>query len=1112
MILKISRPFLILFLIAVLWSVCLPRFGAAGEIAILQENFPARLSHADPVELRDFLASKPLEVQLITAEDLADPNKMNPATIDAVILPYGACFPLQARDAFVDYLKRGGAFVSLGGYAFDDLMEKKNGSWEKVDTDDPNQFLSGRRGQPGDWMRFQPDQIVIFDPTFPFKRVAFIEPNPAYFAKFNAEHETLTLEGFPATALTGNNTAVFAKPYARWIPLVQAYDRYHQPRGAVFSLMYHHDGPYKGSAWAFSGVTNVNLFSREHPGMLDMLHQALRAIRERVFLVDVELAPRASGPAEMELIVRAANFSGQPQKVSLAVHGAKEPDGQPWTLPPGAIMRQAHIFSENDFTENYTPVRAVLRKSLSGPEGDSVIYDSLVTAAVNPDVLRASGPQVTFTDNYFRVDGRPAFLFGTNQTGVMWFSPRENPATWDKDFSQMRRFGLRVLRVLHFSPYAAKGYEGQGIHTSLDLARKPPEKLIRQTDELVAMCARHGLILILTLHDWLDVDLTDEELEAQKTWNRFWAERYKDARHVLFDIQNEPSVRPPAQSDEGLMWNSFLQIKYGTVEKLREAWDRYAVEQSLSKIPPGPGPDEWENPRAVDHNEYRAWLLKRWIQGNTEGIRAGSLDSLATVGFLQFEWPADKFLSTSSLDFSNTHYHGPFDLFAPIFKLTDRRFRDQGLSVGELGAWAAHEARVQGRFEDSTETSIRHFFAVGHDTLGLGGAFALNWDLKDLDDCVFPWGLTCAQDGVPKDWYFAYRSLSYLFSRFQPQYEPPEIYFVIPDNHRLGAQTQKIHEALHRGLRLLIACHVNFGVINERSLDDLPMEANTLFWPIPYCPDDAVFEQVRRFVERGGILYFSGDIGFDPSRKPTRAARFEQLGLPPRQPQIPGFTDSPYGLTEWITARLGSGQVFYLPVPVELGPVNPAAWNPYADVFEQTHQKRMDVTPDDPALHRFSIPETNGNRIFTLFRCEAGEDSKAYRFDTGRGILTVSLRGWETGLLHLSRDGRPLAVEGTGEISWNTDTILETDAHVIVVDRDQRGLLESRQMVILPTRTGRMEIAAPALKNPVLEAGAWENESTWNSFGSEPFTREGNRIRFTIDPDMSMAMLLLVER
>lgn len=1112
MILKNSRYLLILFLLAVV-VVCLPLFSAAGEIAILQEDFPARPSHADPGELRDYLISNQLAVQLFSAEDLADPTKMNPAALDAVILPYGSFFPLQARESFVDYLKKGGAFVSLGGYAFDDLMEKKNGAWEKVETGDPQQFLSGRRGQPGDWMRFHAGQIVIFDPTYPFKRVAFFESNPSYFAKFNAEKETLALEGYPATALTGNNTAVFAKPYARWIPLVQAYDKYHQPRGAVFSLMYHHDGPYKGSAWAFSGVTNVNLFSREHPGMLDILAQALRAIRERVFLVDVELTPRAGGAAGMELIVRVANFSAQPQNVSLAAHGAEEADGKPLTLPPGTITRQAYSFQENELAGEYAPVRAVLRKSLSGPGGELEIRDELTTANVNPDALRATGPQVTFAGNYFRVDGRPTFLFGSNQTGVMWFSPRENPATWEKDLDQMRRFGLRVLRVLHFSPYAAEGYAGRGGHSPLDLAKQPPEKLVRQTDALVAMCARHGVALILTLHDWLGAELTDEELEAQKTWNRFWAGRYKEERHVLYDIENEPSPRlPSSNSDMTLMWNAFLQIKYGTVEQLREAWGRYAVAEPLSKIPLEPGPDEWDNPRAVDFNEFRAWLVKRWIQGNAEGIREGSLDALATVGFLQHEWPADKFLPTGTLDFSNTHYHGPFDRFSPIFKLTDRRFRGQGLSVGEFGAWAAHEARVQGRFEDPTETSIRHFFAVGHEALGLGGAFALNWDLKDLDDCVFPWGLTSAQDGVPKDWYYAYRNMSFCFSRFRPQYETPEIFYVIPDNHRLGARTQKIHEALHQGLRFLFAGHVNFGVINERSLNELPAEARILFWPIPYCPDDEVFERVRKFVERGGTLYFSGDIGFDPSRKPARAERFGLLGLPAREPKNPVLKDAPFAKEEWITSRQGGGKVFYLPAPVELGPVDPAVWNPYTEVLEQTGYQAMNVTPNDPALHVFSIPETNGNRIFTLFRCEEGGEAKSYRIDTGQGIFTVSLRGWETGLLQLSRDGRPLAVEGTGEIRWNADTVIRTDAHVMAMDQGQRGLLQSRRITILPTRTGPLEISAEAMKNPVLEAGTWENESTWNSFGGEPLSREGNRIRFTIDPDMSMAMLLLVDR
>ncbi|MGC9328544.1 MAG: hypothetical protein ACP5I1_12985, partial [Candidatus Hinthialibacter sp.] len=214
--------------------VCLGVFTltAQSEIAILKEDFPTQESYADPFELKEFLETKHAAVRLISSEELSSKNLLRPEKFEVVILPYGACFPFEARDAFIQYLKRGGSFVSMGGYAFDDLMKKENGKWVKFETDDLNLLLSGRRGQPGDWVRFQPDQIVIFDPTYPFKRVAKISPDPQSPLSREDWSYDMPLEGFAVTALSGGVSPVFPDAYADWHPLVTSYDRFGRPRGS----------------------------------------------------------------------------------------------------------------------------------------------------------------------------------------------------------------------------------------------------------------------------------------------------------------------------------------------------------------------------------------------------------------------------------------------------------------------------------------------------------------------------------------------------------------------------------------------------------------------------------------------------------------------------------------------------------------------------------------------------------------------------------------------------------------------------------------------------------------------------------------------------------------
>ncbi len=1067
-------------------------------------------SHADPNELLTVLQDEGIKTRIVNETDFAVPETLTVEETDVMVLPYGTYFPLEARDRFIDFLKQGGAFISMGGYAFDDLIEKKEGRWMKANVDDPKQYLSGRRGEPGDWVKFQPEQIVIFDPTYPFKRANKITTDSQTPLFMDSQTEDIQLEGFPATAMTGNNSPVFAKPFARWYPILTAKDRYDRPRGSVMSLVLHHDGPYDGSAWAFSGVSNVNLFSASHPIMMDSLKKTLRAMEARTFLVDVQKESNESEGYTIKSRVANKGWKKQSVKVTLIADnteiGFKTVD-----VKPGETVNVAQSLPADNVKRDYTPIAVELVVS-------GVFKDRLETGIIKPSENKPIRSTFIFQENYFRVNSNPKFLMGTNQTGMIWFSPHENPATWERDLQRMRDAGLSVLRVIHISPFAGQGYEGKGHHTPSDLAGNPPEELLQRADELVAMCARHNIKLIFGLIDWQPIELTDEQLKAQQSWCQFWAERYKNEPHVIFDIQNEPHLWPNENPRNNEFWNAYLRKTYGDDEALKAAWGIYAPTQTIGQIPCKPGPDKWDNPRRFEYNRFRAWLLQRWVKANFRAIKEGSPDSLVTVGFLQNEWQADKWLPVKELSFVNTHFHGPIERFSPVLKLIDRRFAGQGLGLGEFGAWDAHEARKVGQLSDESEASAHHFMAVLYETFGMGGAYALNWNLKDLNNCVFPWGLYHAQDRVPKDWLKVYRNTSLALSSLKPKYQDPDVYLLLPDNHRLGAQSGRIHQALHNSVRLMMGAHINFNVINEGSIQDLPRTARTIIWPIPYCPDDEVFDRVRYFVEHGGNLLITGDFTFDAMRRPNRNHRFTRMGLPPRKPRPPFENQITPAPMELIKSQVGNGWFYFMPKPVEFMNFEDLNWNPYADFLEAVQEKTIPVRPDDPNLHIHSIPQENGNTVYTMFNSNQNERPMNYRLELSEdSSIRFSLKGKQAGMIEKDNIGNVLTVSGYGTFRTNRSPLVLMNEHVTLKSLDYVDLMNSSMVLIAPNtipaagRGARLRIWNKMIEFPVLTIGEIAN-GDWKTYEEIEIQKRGDVIPINLDGDQATSLMLLTSR
>lgn len=1059
-----------------------PADGPSGRVALLDEPDLPRTPGCVPIDrLASLLAEAGYGVTRLRAGDLADPTRLTRESFDLLLLDQGPAFPAAAKDALLTYLKSGGAVFSLGGYAFDRLMQWTGEGWVDLDTQrtaaemDQQQTteplrINTRVGKAGDTMGLAPDQIGLFDPSDMFEHVAE--------AEWGGRRVEGPVEGFVARSMAGLNSPVFPTKYGETETFGQARDRLGRPRGALGVVAHLTTGPFAGAAWGGVGVTNRDLFAADALGAEPLLEMIERLV-SGVYVTDLAAEPvcaREGEPVTISCRVVSRGRAPQPARLTVRVAGTVVTD-RTLTVTPGEPATETMTYDPTTTRLDLYPVEATL-----------ALEDRVVTTVETglcvwrPEVV-ARGPRIAWRDNYLTIGGKPVFLTGTNQTGLMWATPRENPLVWDRDFQQMEDYGFVVWRVLHFSPFA----EHDGVrpeHNPLLLGRTPPERLIRQTDAIVMLAQKHGVVFFPCAHDWIGTALTDEELEAQRVWCRFWAERYRDVPGLMWDIQNEPSVGwgdPPPPHILAL-WEQFLSQEYGTVAAARAALG--LPEGLLSPA----GGDSWDDRITAARERFRTWLLNRWVKANVDGLREGDPDAIITVGYLQDRHSADKVNGTLHLDFANMHSYESPRAFLASLRFIDQRAQGKGLSLGEFGSVASHNARVIGEFGDRADVDRRRFTTQVAQVFGAGGAFAANWFWRDQPDVVFPWGLFRA-DRTPRPWAADYQAITLLARGIEPVYEPPALYLLLPDRHRLGPRFRDVDAMLARALDTLSGLDAPFAVLNEFALEQIPTGAKALLWPAPYCPTDETFERVRAWVVAGGQLYLSGYFGYDAERRPTRGERLAALGLPSVPPADP-FTEMPLGEPQ--TVAVGAGQVTWLSDPAERGDAARLR-RIYAAFLESTGVPRLPVRPDDGEVQVTAVAGRDGSRAVVVANWGAARE-------IGVGSVTVGLSGDHGGIVLLGADGALRGVLAQGSASAN-GPVADADAGFMLVAHDGRDVRDSGALVLMPLGANTLRIASRrAWDEPVVAFGLVEG-GRWVTYDRQTPKRDGEALELAFGPE-----------
>jgi len=1001
-------------------------------------------------------------------------------------------------------------------------------------------------GRPGDGLVAAPDQIGMFDASFPLKRARDLRP--AAGQHILPGRTDLTAQFTKPAGLSGwAASGVVGYDHARWVPLLDAVDRFGRPRGAAGAMLIHYRGPFAGSIWAFFGLDNVDLFAQTDGPMAKTLRQIGRFMARKIFLRNLATEQRLYRPGEpvaASVVVENRGHRAQRAEVEFQGGDAFGPVATLQSLaaevPPGGCQRLDLKLPPVAARAGLYEIRALLR--LDGEPVDEIRSGFVVE---RPEVVNSGAP-LRFAGNYFTLNSRPVFLFGSDDYSVTYRASCENPLTWAQMLTASRDVGLTLYENLQYV-HAGHTMSDADWHDFAAMSQLVQE---RRMLFMPGMLIGHNAVV------------SDAELAEQSALCREYARRLGTNPGLLWYI-NGDYVLDPGRNGEAAreLWNRWLTSEYGTTEKLRLQWGAAAVRGELGKLEfPPPNSGRWDDAAAVDRFRFLTWLLTRWNQAHVAAVREHDRQHPITSEYYCFPFGGIDLVQTiDGQDVSNIGYFDrpglDIDRLPLRMRWNDLRARAKGVSLGEYGvkthpAWTEANGATDYHIVRSEEEQKRLFLAVAHYGLGLGACKVQNWCVRDDSTRVFPWGMFYPNGLVPKDVAYAHRNQSLVWRHFRPVYRAPALMVCLGNQLRLGNDDGLGMAIGYRTFADLLALHYDFGTIDDDHLDRLPAATRALIYPSPLAMRDESYAKLAAWVRSGGTLLLTGDLSLDPHRRRTRNERLKELAgvefveqaypLPTRSagrdapatftldglgPQAvrPCVRVRPAGCTVLGTAHdgqpvlvrhaLGRGSVFFFVDPIEIADdEGPAALrrqlygaflraaNPAGDPALVP----LRVAPDEPWLHAMVQPTESGT-LHVVYNTRREPGAAAVRLTTGAGEVELATRNGWPALAAVSR-AKVVAATCDGRALVGGETVAAGHGLKALLSLDGEDLRRSKAIVVAPFEPGEFQVPA-TLKEGVGLAGDF-SEGRWRTLQSGVLWDRGRGL-LGIDEDLATCVILL---
>lgn len=819
--------------------------------------------------LDEALAGLPVDT-LGSVSELAEGLRLE--RYDALVLPYGSAFPLDAWIPIRAFVERGGSLVVLGGAPFHQPVRSAgDGDRWTLGVRQPtfaHEFLIGP-AEP--WRRSD-------EPATPLATAA-VEGSGWLSAFPEAETVYELVVRLATKKDLGGEHGSEGHRDAVLRPLVHVVDADGLPRACPLAEIDRVRGAEAGGRWVLA-PSDAPLSA---PTIRAMVERALQGAAE----LDVRPVHASVEPGEVPVLrvfqrrpfVRAGE--AVPWRAAVVVRddagrevfqGRVELVGRPESRQGTVAVRTAEPLAPG-----------LYRAEVTTPDAPWSPRRAMAGFWVRDAELLAAAPPVTVSRDWLRRGGEVMPVIGTTYMASdvhrkFLFEP--DPHVWDRDFARMAKLGINFVRT--------------GLWTAWSRAMLNPgaidEGFLRALDAYVQSAARHGIVVNYTFFAFLppaygaaNPYLDPRALEGQRELLTAVARRYRGVGWVHWDLINEPSYAPPEglwstrpirDPSERRAWLEWVLERHGDDPALlRDRW------QDPSKLVLAP-PENHElfysqirgdrrSRKARDFVIFSHEVVAGWARELRDVLRTAGGDVLVTLGQDEggtFTRPSQQ-LHAEAVDYTGVHpWWRNDDLLATgvMAKVPEKPnlFQETGLMrLEDLDGWPWRSPELAARV---LETKFAYAFASRG-----AGVIEWAWNINPYqpidNESVIGF---FRPDGTAKPELRVIPELAEFFARAAPwldDFEPDPVVAVIPHS-RLFMGWPGGADGFKRMIRVLAE---RFGVV-PTGLSELRLSAERLsharlvIVPSPLTLEDSAAEALLAASRSGAKVLVTGVVLGNP--------------------------------------------------------------------------------------------------------------------------------------------------------------------------------------------------------------------------------------------------------
>ncbi len=1008
----------------------------AKIVVFWQPGFPT--VESQPVS-RDVLdeALRPLHPSFVDLTALQNPGTLERA--DLLVLPYGSAVPADAWPSIRTYLRSGGNLLTLGGRALYVPVYEKSGN-----------FLQGR-------------------------------PQNTYSHLLGIDHTYVVpqkdMEKF-----------VWAGSFPSFHPI------HLRPQRAYVLAMGYGRGLYRGMGYMLDGKAERVAALVTSEDFLGLEPESLAALRgDRCVYLNFDPRPGFWSSADgISLIRDSAEYASRGATLMWV-------DLRDATIVPGEapqavvyfrnVLRQREGLAQQGLVKLtvFDGSKALATKEVQCGSGDTGTNVTFPLEHLSPGLYRIyahyddsagkawqtyetgfwqqdnkllhSGIELTAGKSTLLANGQPFLPVGTNYFSTDPYSrgySHGNASVWNRDFAEMEKRGVSFVRT---------GVWMNQADFINPLPREVNERFLRGMEAFLLSAAAHHIQINFTLcaFDPQTVRRYPGEtslilgpgtnpytdpvaIRAEQDYFLSIVSRFKNVPFLTWDLINEPSFSNPKKlwignvpngdPTELSAWNKWLKKRYGTIQKLAEAWD--TAPESLGEFGQIPLPKlrdlelsrsgNLNQVRAFDYNLFAQDMFDDWVKQMVKAIRSTGSRQLVDVGQDEggvLNRVLDQFFGGAGVDFTVVHTYWHDD--ALLWDSIAAKRPGMPSFVGETGIQPVWRMDNGWRWDEVTGLGlIERKFALG---FADGDTGALQWAWEDGDT----FGIK-RSDGSDKLWEDALSGVAQFARKAAPyavDEQPPQVAIVLPQSLQLSVLNSYAVEAQQNAVRALYQyARGSAYAVGEYQIQLLG-NPKLIIIPSPRTFSEHAWQAIMDKVRAGATLLVSGR--FDESPHFHASGRQDAVGID----YTPGFLAERIAHVEWprgstfliyggektnylergflpsgktfMERRVGAGRILYFALPIELNDSLKAIGEIYKFAL-----KTAAVTPaytttcDDPGI--LICPTRYGSAtLYVLTSEDATRQSFSFRDEASGKEIHATLDPGRAALLLVSHSGKVLA-------------------------------------------------------------------------------------------------------